>query len=71
MLLGGAQVHELDGDLEEEKKQRGHAAAARKKLERDLKDQEDLTEATSRSREETSKQLRKVQVSLDHKTFEI
>ncbi|KAG7273095.1 hypothetical protein CRUP_024825 [Coryphaenoides rupestris] len=55
------QVHELEGDLEEEKKQRSQAAAARKKLERDLKDREDLMEATSRSREETLKQLRKVQ----------
>ena len=57
------QVTELESVLEEEKRQRSQALAARRRLEGQLKEQEDLTEATSRGREETLKQLRKTQVA--------
>uniref|UniRef100_A0A7N6A4M3 Myosin, heavy chain 11b, smooth muscle n=1 Tax=Anabas testudineus TaxID=64144 RepID=A0A7N6A4M3_ANATE len=55
------QVRELEAELEEEKKQRGQAAAGKKKLEGELKDKEDQLEATSRGRDEAIKQLRKTQ----------
>lgn len=61
LFLG--QVRELEAELEEEKKQRGQAAAGKKKLEGELKDKEDQLEATSRGRDEAIKQLRKTQVS--------
>ena len=64
LLLLLRQVTELESVLEEEKRQRSQALAARRRLEGELKEQEDLTEATSRGREEALKQLRKAQVSL-------
>ncbi|XP_053706893.1 myosin-11-like isoform X2 [Synchiropus splendidus] len=59
MLL--KQVRELESELEEEKKQRGQASAAKKKLEGELKDLEEQLEGSSRVREEAVKQLRKFQ----------
>ncbi|XP_074511892.1 myosin-14-like [Sebastes fasciatus] len=55
------QVRELEGELEEERKQRGQASGSKKKLEGELKDMEDQLEATSRGRDEAVKQLRKIQ----------
>ncbi|KAM9779779.1 LOW QUALITY PROTEIN: myosin-14-like [Neosynchiropus ocellatus] len=59
MLL--KQVRELESELEEEKKQRGQASAAKKKLEGEVKDLEEQLEGSSRGREEAFKQLRKFQ----------
>ncbi|XP_029913524.1 myosin-11-like isoform X2 [Myripristis murdjan] len=55
------QVRELETELEEERKQRGQASAAKKKMEGELKDLEDQLEATGRGRDEATKQLRKIQ----------
>lgn len=62
-LLCLLQVHELEAELEEEKKQRGKTSAAKKKLEEDQRDLEDQLEATSRGRDEALKKLRKIQVT--------
>lgn len=55
-------MRELEEELEEERKQRGQASGSKKKLEGELKDIEDQMEATSRARDESVKQLRKIQV---------
>lgn len=55
-------MRELEEELEEERKQRGQASGSKKKLEGELKDMEDQMEATSRARDESVKQLRKIQV---------
>lgn len=56
------QLHELEVELEDERKQRGLAAAAKKKLEVDLKDLEGQMDSANKGREEAIKQLRKLQV---------
>ncbi|KAJ8344970.1 hypothetical protein SKAU_G00291630 [Synaphobranchus kaupii] len=55
------QVRELETDLEDERKQRASAAAAKKKLEGEVQDLEDQVEMSSRGRDEAVKQLRKLQ----------
>lgn len=57
-----AQVRELEAELEDERKQRALAVAAKKKLEMDLKDLEGQIEAANKARDEAIKQLRKLQV---------
>lgn len=61
-LLPFHQLHELEVELEDERKQRGLAAAAKKKLEVDLKDLEGQVDSAIKGREEAIKQLRKLQV---------
>lgn len=56
------EVRELEAELEEERKQRTLASAARKKLEGEVKNTEEQLEAASRGRDEALKQLRKNQV---------
>uniref|UniRef100_A0A4W3HTL5 Myosin, heavy chain 11b, smooth muscle n=1 Tax=Callorhinchus milii TaxID=7868 RepID=A0A4W3HTL5_CALMI len=58
------QVHELETELEDERKQRMLVAAAKKKFEIDLNDLEGQVETAHRSREETIKQLRKLQAQM-------
>lgn len=58
-----AQLHEYETELEDERKQRALAAAAKKKLEGDLKDLELQADSAIKGREEAIKQLRKLQVS--------
>lgn len=58
------QVRELEAELEDERKQRTSMAAAKKKLEGDIKDMEDQFDTSCKGREEALKQLRKVQVSI-------
>lgn len=48
--------------MEDERKQRALATAAKKKLETDMKDLEGQIETTSKGRDEAIKQLRKLQV---------
>lgn len=48
--------------MEDERKQRALATAAKKKLETDIKDLEGQIETASKGREEAIKQLRKLQV---------
>ncbi|KAG7459399.1 hypothetical protein MATL_G00210340 [Megalops atlanticus] len=55
------QVRELETELEDERKQRASASAAKKKLEGDVKDLEDQVDMCSRGRDEALKQLRKTQ----------
>ncbi|KAI4832052.1 hypothetical protein KUCAC02_015036 [Chaenocephalus aceratus] len=58
------QVRELETELEDERKQRTLATAAKKKLETDMKDMEGQVEATSKGRDEAIKQLRKLQAQM-------
>lgn len=55
-------MRELEAELEDERKQRALAVAAKKKLEMDLKDLEGQIEAANKARDEAIKQLRKLQV---------
>lgn len=52
----------MEVELEDERKQRSIAMAARKKLELDLKDLESHIDTANKNREEAIKQLRKLQV---------
>lgn len=52
----------MEAELEDERKQRSMAVAARKKLEMDLKDLEAHIDTANKNREEAIKQLRKLQV---------
>lgn len=52
----------MEAELEDERKQRSIAVAARKKLEMDLKDIESHIDTANKNREEAIKQLRKLQV---------
>lgn len=55
-------MRELEAELEDERKQRALAVAAKKKMEIDLKDLEAQIEAANKARDEVIKQLRKLQV---------
>ncbi|NXY28419.1 MYH9 protein, partial [Pomatorhinus ruficollis] len=58
------QVREMEAELEDERKQRSMAVAARKKLEMDLKDLESHIDTANKNREEALKQLRKLQAQM-------
>uniref|UniRef100_A0A673B8K2 Myosin-10-like n=1 Tax=Sphaeramia orbicularis TaxID=375764 RepID=A0A673B8K2_9TELE len=58
------QVREMEAELEDERKQRGLAVAAKKKLEMDLKDVEGQIEGATKARDEAIKQLRKLQAQM-------
>ncbi|XP_046502202.1 myosin-9 [Equus quagga] len=58
------QVREMEAELEDEKKQRSLAVAARKKLEMDLKDLEAHIDTANKNRDEAIKQLRKLQAQM-------
>ncbi|ELR62442.1 Myosin-9, partial [Bos mutus] len=58
------QVREMEAELEDERKQRSIAVAARKKLEMDLKDLEAHIDSANKNRDEAIKQLRKVQAQM-------
>ncbi|XP_030638193.1 myosin-10 isoform X1 [Chanos chanos] len=58
------QVREMEAELEDERKQRALAVAAKKKLEMDLKDLEAQIEAANKARDEAIKQLRKLQAQM-------
>ncbi|XP_029896353.1 myosin-9 [Aquila chrysaetos chrysaetos] len=58
------QVREMEVELEDERKQRSTAVAARKKLEMDLKDLESHIDTANKNREEAIKQLRKLQAQM-------
>lgn len=51
----------MEAELEDERKQRTLAVAAKKKLEMDLKDIESHIEGANKARDEAIKQLRKLQ----------
>ncbi|XP_039622359.1 myosin-9a isoform X2 [Polypterus senegalus] len=55
------QVREMEAELEDERKQRSVAVAARRKLEMDFKDLEAQIDAANKGREEAIKQLKKLQ----------
>uniref|UniRef100_H2TRH2 Myosin, heavy chain 11a, smooth muscle n=1 Tax=Takifugu rubripes TaxID=31033 RepID=H2TRH2_TAKRU len=58
------QVRELETELEDERKQRAQATAAKKKLETDIKDLEGQIETATKGRDEAIKQLRKLQAQM-------
>ncbi|MBN3320971.1 MYH11 protein, partial [Atractosteus spatula] len=58
------QVRELETELEDERKQRATASAAKKKLEGDIKDLEGHIEMANKGRDEAIKQLRKLQAQM-------
>ncbi|XP_034043550.1 myosin-10 isoform X2 [Thalassophryne amazonica] len=58
------QVREMEGELEDERKQRALAVAAKKKLEMDLNESEGHVEAANKGRDEAIKQLRKLQAQM-------
>ncbi|XP_029059993.1 myosin-9 [Monodon monoceros] len=58
------QVREMETELEDERKQRSMAVAARKKLEMDLKDLEAHIDSANKNRDEAIKQLRKLQAQM-------
>ncbi|XP_075296773.1 myosin-10 [Opisthocomus hoazin] len=58
------QVRELEAELEDERKQRALAVAAKKKMEMDMKDLEGQIEAANKARDEAIKQLRKLQAQM-------
>ncbi|NWR60968.1 MYH9 protein, partial [Bucorvus abyssinicus] len=58
------QVRDMEAELEDERKQRSLAVAARKKLEMDLKDFESHIDTANKNREEAIKQLRKLQAQM-------
>ena len=70
-VAGLSQLHEYETELEDERKQRALAVAAKKKLEGDLKDLELQTDSAVKGREEAIKQLRKLQVGDAPRTREV
>lgn len=62
-------MRELETELEDERKQRAQATAAKKKLETDMKDLEGQIETASKGRDEAIKQLRKLQVRVANVLF--
>uniref|UniRef100_A0A671TJU8 Myosin, heavy chain 10, non-muscle n=1 Tax=Sparus aurata TaxID=8175 RepID=A0A671TJU8_SPAAU len=58
------QVHRMEAELEDERKQRTLSVAAKKKLEMDLNELEGQIEAANKGREEAIKQLRKLQAQM-------
>ncbi|XP_072298539.1 myosin-10 isoform X2 [Eucyclogobius newberryi] len=58
------QVRELEAELEDERKQKALAVAAKKKLEMDLKDVDGHIQGATKARDEAIKQLRKIQAQL-------
>ncbi|XP_026066242.1 myosin-9 isoform X2 [Carassius auratus] len=58
------QVREMEMELEDERKQRTLAMAARKKMELDLKELEAAIDLANKNREEALKQLKKVQAQM-------
>uniref|UniRef100_A0A146Y4M7 Myosin-14 n=1 Tax=Fundulus heteroclitus TaxID=8078 RepID=A0A146Y4M7_FUNHE len=58
------QVREMEAELEDERKQRSLAVAAKKKLEVDLNELEGQIEAANKGRDEAIKQLKKLQAQM-------
>ena len=59
----------MEVELEEERKQRGAAVNAKKKLEMDMKDLESQVEAASKIKEDSIRQVRKLHVSFYPSVF--
>ena len=57
-----SQVRELEAELEDERKQRALAVAAKKKMEMYMKDLEGQIEAVNKAQDEAIKQLLKLEV---------
>ena len=53
----------MEAEVEEERKQRNAATNQRKKVEGDLKTMEQQVEMANKSREDSNKQIRRLQVS--------
>lgn len=53
----------MEAELEEERKQKGMATSAKKKLEGDLKDRESAVENANKAKEDSIRQQRRLQVN--------
>ncbi|XP_071814325.1 uncharacterized protein [Apostichopus japonicus] len=58
------QLREMEAELEEERKQKGMATSAKKKLEGDLKDRESAVENANKAKEDSIRQQRRLQTQL-------
>ncbi|XP_060570193.1 myosin heavy chain, non-muscle-like isoform X3 [Ruditapes philippinarum] len=58
------QLREMEAELEDERKQKGLAVNARKKLEGDIKDYEQQVEGANRVKEDAIKQYKKIQAQM-------
>lgn len=58
------QLRDVEAELEDERKQRAAAVAAKKKVEADFKDMEQQLEIHSKLKEDALKQLKKAQVKV-------
>jgi len=58
------QVRDMEAELEDERKQRGIAVAAKKKIELDFKDMEQQVESANKMKDDAIKQARKIQTQL-------
>ncbi|XP_053393233.1 myosin-10-like isoform X7 [Mercenaria mercenaria] len=58
------QLREMEAELEDERKQRGTAVNARKKLEGDIKDMEQQVEGATRMKDDAIKQYKKIQAQM-------
>lgn len=63
------QVRELEIQLEEERSQRSQAVSSKKQLEAELQEAETQVETAGRGKEETVKQLRRLQVRTFSHTY--
>lgn len=55
-------MRDLEAELEEERKQRANAVAAKKKLEAEFSELDGLVETTTKSRDDALRMLKKTQV---------
>ena len=61
-MVYGVQLREMEMELEEERKQKTSAIMGRKKLEGDLKDMQSQVDSANKVKEDSLKQLRRLQV---------
>lgn len=64
------QARDLEAELEDERKQRAAAIASRKKLEGEYKDIEQQLESANKTKEDSLRQLKKLQVNFFFLTFQ-
>ena len=58
------QLRAIEGELEEERKQRSAAVAAKKKLEGEFESMDEQIEGASKAKDDALKQLKKAQVGV-------
>lgn len=63
-IINVFQLREMEAELEDERKLKGSAVNARKKLEGDIKDMEQQVDAANRVKEDALKQYKKIQAQM-------